>query len=173
MIISVDEAKRLIQFGNWTDERILKKLQAIEKTIRKYTNNNFQNRFIRGEFATDGLRLYGGVIGFKVGDTVQISESKYNNGLYVIEAVYDAEITLDKRLIEEAKMLVTKIEYPVDVVECALNLLEWSIKHGDKVGVKSETLSRHSVTYEDSGTLFNGYPVGILNGLKLYRKARC
>lgn len=173
MIISVDEAKRLIQFGNWTDERILKKLQAIEKTIRKYTNNNFQNRFIRGEFATDGLRLYGGVIGFKVGDTVQISESKYNNGLYVIEAVYDAEITLDKRLIEEAKMLVTKIEYPVDVVECALNLLEWSIKHGDKVGIKSETLSRHSVTYEDSGTLFNGYPVGILNGLKLYRKARC
>lgn len=173
MIISVDEAKRLIQFGNWTDERILKKLQAIEKTIRKFTNNNFQNRFIRGEFATDGLRLYGGVIGFKVGDTVQISESKYNNGLYVIEAVYDAEITLDKRLIEEAKMLVTKIEYPADVVECALNLIEWSNKHGDKVGIKSETLSRHSVTYEDSGTLFNGYPVGILNGLRLYRKARC
>lgn len=173
MIISLEEAKRLIQFDKWTDERILKKLLAVEQTIRKYTNNNFQNRFIRGEFATDGMRLYGGVIGFKVGDTVQISESKYNNGLYVIEAVYDAEITLDKELTEEGMLLVTKVEYPEDVVECALNLIEWSTKHSEKVGIKSETLSRHSVTYEDSGTLFNGYPVGILNGLKLYRKARC
>ena len=173
MIISVDEAKKIIQFGNWTDERILKKLLAVEQTIRKYTNNNFQNRFIRGQFSTDGMRLTGGVIGFRVGDTVQISESKFNNGLYTVEATYDDEIALDKDLTEEAKILVTKVEYPEDVIECALNLLEWSVKHGDKVGVKSETLSRHSVTYEDSGTLFNGYPIGILNGLKLYRKARC
>jgi len=44
---------------------------------------------------------------------------------------------------------------------------------GDKVGIKSETISRHSVTYEDSATLYMGYPVGILNGLNLYKKARC
>jgi hypothetical protein len=44
---------------------------------------------------------------------------------------------------------------------------------GEKVGIKSETISRHSVTYEDSGNLFMGYPVGILNGLTLHKKARC
>jgi hypothetical protein len=120
------------------------------------------------------VRLSGGVIGFRVGDTVQISDSLFNDGLYVIDAVYDSEIALDKDLMEEAgKMLVTKVQYPDDVVECCINLLEWSIKHSGKVGIKSETLSRHSVTYEDSATLFNGYPVGILNGLKLHKKVRC
>lgn len=174
MIISVEDAKKLIQFGEWNDEKIARKLLAIEQTIRTYTNNNFQNRNIRGEFVTDGVRLSGGVIGFRVGDTVQISDSLFNDGLYVIDAVYDAEIALDKDLTEETgKMLVTKVQYPEDVVECCLSLLEWSIKHSSKVGIKSETLSRHSVTYEDSATLFNGYPVGILNGLKLHKKVRC
>ena len=31
----------------------------------------------------------------------------------------------------------------------------------------------NSRNYEDSATLYMGYPVGILNGLDLYRKARC
>jgi len=69
--------------------------------------------------------------------------------------------------------LVTKIHYPADVIQCAVDLYKWKQDMGDKVGVKSETLSRHSVTYEDSATLFMGYPVGILNGLSLHNKARC
>lgn len=173
MIISVEEAKRLIQFGNWTDEKIKRKIIAIEQTIRQYTNNTFQNRNIRGKCYSDGIRLFGNVPGIKVGNTVQITQSLFNDGLYVVDAVYEDEIAVDKELTEDATMLVTKVEYPEDVIECCIELLEWSNKHGSKVGIKSETLSRHSVTYEDSGTLFNGYPVGILNGLKLYKKARC
>ena len=61
--------------------------------------------------------------------------------------------------------------------QCAVSLFKWELEFGSKIGIKSEseTLSRHSetVTYEDSATLFMGYPIGILNGLSLYKKARC
>lgn len=173
MIISVSEAKELVNFKDWSDKKIEKKLKAIEQTIRSYTKNNFQNRCIRSDCGVIAQKIHGNVPGLNVGDTIQISESKFSNGLYVVNAIEDRMITVDKNLIDEPHVLVTKVEYPEDVVDCAVNLLEWAVKYGGKVGVKSETLSRHSVTYEDSATLYMGYPVSILGCLKSYRKARC
>lgn len=172
MIISVDQAKRLVEFKNWTDEKIKMKLDAIEQAVRSYTHNNFQNRSIRSECAIASQKLSGDVPGLNVGDTIQISESRFNAGLYVVEEIEEGWISVDGDLLDEAHVLVTKVEYPADVVDCCLELLEWLMTYGGKVGIKSETLSRHSVTYEDSATLFMGYPVGILNGLKLHAKAR-
>ena len=173
MIISVEKAKSLISFPGWTDEKIEMKLKAVEQTIRAYTNNNFQNRCIRSECAVMVGNLYGATDGFAVGDTVQITESKLNGGLYVITAVDDGGIGLEKDLLDEDHVLVTKVEYPADVVNCCVDLMEWSVNFAGKVGIKSETLSRHSVTYEDSATMFMGYPASLLGCLKPYRKARC
>ena len=172
MIISVEQAKKLIDLKGWTDERIKIKLDAIEQTIRSYTHNNFQNRSIRSECAVMSQKVYGNVPGLNVGDTIQITESRFSNGLHVVEAIDGNFITVDNTLIDESHALVTKVEYPADVIDRVVELMEWNKNFGGKVGIKSETLSRHSVTYEDSATLFMGYPVGILNGLKLYMKAR-
>ena len=173
MIISVDQAKKLISgLSNWSDERIRMKLDAIEQVIRSYTHNNFQNRGIRSDCAVISQQIQGSVPGLNVGDTIQISESRFNSGRFVVEAIDDDQIIVDKTLIDESHILVTKVEYPADVIDCVVDLMEWTVDFGGKVGIKSETLSRHSVTYEDSGTLFMGYPVGILNGLKLHMKAR-
>ena len=171
MIISVDRAKSLIGLKNWSDERIQMKLDAIEQVIRSYTHNNFQNRGIRSDCAVIEQHLHGNVPGLNVGDTIQISESRFNKGLFVVEAIEDNLIMVDKALIDESHVLVTKVEYPADVIDVVVELMEWNLNYGGKVGIKSETLSRHSVTYEDSATLFMGYPVGILNGLKLHMKA--
>ena len=174
MIISVEEAKKLVDFKNWTDEKLSRKLKSIEQTIRQYTNNNFQKvSYRRTADIVGSLFVVEALTPFRVGDTVQISESAMNNGLYTVIAVDDSSFTVEEIVVDEPGVLATKVSYPEDVIDCAITLLEWSINHGSKVGIKSETLSRHSVTYEDSGTLFNGYPVGILNGLQLYRKARC
>lgn len=172
MIISVEDAKRLISFNGWSDARIQMKLDSIENTIRSYTNNNFQDRSRRAECSVDGCMIHGYVPGLNVGDTIQISESQSNEGLYVVESIEDDKIMVGIPLVDEPHILVTKIVYPPDIIDCVVALLEWSFNYGGKVGIKSETLSRHSVTYEDSATLFNGYPVGILNGLKLHVKAR-
>lgn len=174
MIISVNDAKKFVDIKGWSDEKVERKLKAIEQTIRKYTNNEFKEFECRTAAAIVGSRFVcDAVVPFKVGDTVQVSQSKFNNGLYVITSANDSYITVAEDVTDEEWMLVTLVHYPEDVVDCALNLLEWDIKNRQKVGIKSETLSRHSVTYEDSASMFNGYPKGILNSVTLYKKARC
>lgn len=68
----------------------------------------------------------------------------------------------------------TKVEYPEDIIEGCINLVKWDIENRDKVGVQSETLSRHSVTYfnQDASNTLMGYPVALLGFLKPYIKAR-
>ena len=173
MIISVTDLKNQINCGNATDDQITVKLEAIEAVIRKYTNNNFQQRGIRFSGRSSDMRIYGDPQYFSIGDTVQISDSQVNDGLYQITQVGVDFVQMDKFLLATDHNLVTKVKYPADVIQCAVDLYRWKQNMGDKVGIKSETISRHSVTYEDSGTLFMGYPVGILNGLSLYKKARC
>ena len=173
MIITVEDLKKQISCGNSGDEEITTKLKAIESVIRAYTNNNFQQRGIRFAGRSEGMNVYGSPQYFTVGDTIQISSSGVNDGLYQITQIQPDYIQLDEQLMAVEYNLVTKIKYPADVVQCAVDLYSWKQKMGEKVGIKSETISRHSVTYEDSATLFMGYPVGILKGLNLYKKARC
>ena len=176
MIISVERIKQLVTLDGWTDEKIKMKLDAIEQTIRAYTNNNFQIRGFRvqadiaeGVFYSDSLPP------FIVGDTVQVSESQKNNGLFTITEVYDASFAVSEDTHDESDVLVTKVEYPADVLACAVNLMEWEVTMRGKVGIQSETLSRHSVTYADASgaNQVMGYPASLLGCLKAYRKARC
>lgn len=176
MIISVEKAKELVSFPGWTDEKIKMKLLAVEQTIRAYTNNNFQNRGYRvqadiaaGVFKSESL------IPFSIGDTVQIGESRLNKGLFTVSTADDQTFTVDGETRDENAVLVTKVVYPADVIACAVNLLEWEVNNRGKIGVQSETLSRHSVTYFNMGAADQvmGYPVSLLGCLKAYRKARC
>lgn len=173
MIISVEDLKKQIDCGNTTDDLIAAKLEAIEAVIRAYTKNNFQVRGVRFSGNSSGMKVYGVPQHFSVGDTVEISGKTVNDGLYQVTEVGVDYIQMDKFLLSTEYNLVTKVKYPADVIQCAIDLYKWKQTMGSKVGIKSETLSRHSVTYEDSGTLYMGYPVGILNGLQLYKKARC
>jgi hypothetical protein len=174
MILSVEKAKSLISFPEWSDEKIEMKLKAIEQTIRAYTNNNFQNREDRiTACIRAGVLMSDSLIPFGIGDTVQISESRFNKGLFTVYAVDDLTAMVNEDTRDEDDVLVTKIEYPADVVNCCLELLEWAVNYAGKVGIKSETLSRHSVTYEDSSTMFMGFPAAMLGCLKPYRKCRC
>jgi hypothetical protein len=175
MIISVEKAKGLVSFpDSWTDEKIKMKLLAVEQTIRAYTNNNFQDRGYRledvciraGVFMSEALNP------FDVDDTVQISESRYNSGLFTVSEAEDTTFMVNEDTRDEDDVLVTKIVYPADVIDCCVNLMEWEVNFRGKVGVKSETLSRHSITYEDSSALFKGYPKGILSALSNYKKMR-
>ena len=177
MILTANELRTRIDCGELLDADIEVRLKAIEKVIRKYTGNNFQNRDVRFVAKSmNGNQLERGSNFLRVNNTVQITQSKVNDGLYTILCVDEDCITVDGELFDIPNNKVTKVEYPEDVKQCAADLFEWKQNFGSKVGIKSEseTLSRHSesVTYEDSSTLFMGFPVGILNGLSLHKKAR-
>lgn len=173
MLISVTELREYITSGD-TDALLEKKLKALESLIRKYTNNNFQNRNIRTSCPAMNTKLYSNYAHIGVGDTVQISESVYNDGLYVVKDKADGFIELDAVLIDEPKVLVTKVEYPEDVKLGAVNMLKWDLENRSKVGIQSETISRHSVTYfnMDGDNSLMGYPKSLLGFLNPYKKAR-
>lgn len=177
MIISVEKAKSLITFPeSWTDEKIRMKLTAVEQTIRAYTNNNFQDRdYRRTADIVGGLFVVEALTPFQIGDTVQISESTLNKGLFTVASADDSTFAVEEAVKDEKDILVTKIEYPADVVACCCSLMEWEVNNRGKVGIKSETLSRHSVTYfdQDANNQVMGYPVSLLGCLRAYRKARC
>ena len=163
MILAVDEVMKLPEFAVQSEKVIEEKLNAAEFMIRAYTNNNFQNRFVRFTADSSGNRLLGTSDFLKVGDTVQISQSMVNDGLY----------TVNQELYKSTN-LITKVEYPADVRAGVLELLKWDVKNRPKTGVKSETLSRYSVTYfdQDANNQVMGYPVALLGFLKPYIKAR-
>lgn len=176
MIISVAKARRLVDFNGWTDEKIEMKLKAVEQTIRAYTNNNFQNRGIRIQADIKaGVFMSESLIPFSVEDTVQVSGSRYNDGIYTVKEALDLSFTVNEEILDDDSVLVTKVEYPADVVTCCVNLLEWEVNNRGKVGIQSETLSRHSVTYfnQDAANQVMGYPASLLGCLKAYRKVRC
>lgn len=65
-------------------------------------------------------------------------------------------------------------EYPMDVKMGVINLMKWELNNRDKVGVASESISRHSVTYFDmtGDNSIMGYPKALMGFLKPYMKAR-
>lgn len=174
MILTVEEFRSYIETDK-SDAVLSSKLAALELLIRKYTNNNFQHRGfrttadIRGSiFISEALQP------FDVGDTIQVTESQLNSGLYTIINTTDATFEVIDALHDELDVLVTKVVYPVDVKMGVVNMLEWDLNNRSKVGIQSETISRHSVTYfsMDGDNASMGYPKSLIGFLKPYIKAR-
>lgn len=174
MVISVTELMENDMFSELSEGQLKAKLDALESMIRAYTNNNFQNRAVRFCGKSFGSMVYGYSPFIRIGDTVEISASGVNNGLYVVGSITPEYIEVDKELFEIPQNMVTKVEYPAAVRQGVLNLLTWELNNREKVGIKSETLSRHSVTYydQDSANQVMGYPVSLMGFLKPYVKAR-
>jgi uncharacterized protein YaaQ len=174
MIVKIENVMSLPEFSAMNENQMKSRLDALEILIRKYTNNNFQNRHIRFFASSLGNRIMGCHPFIRVGDTVQISESNVNDGLYVVTEIGDNFIRVDKELFSVGHNLVTKIEYPVDVQQGVIKLLQWDVESMNRIGIKSETISRHSVTYfdQDKNNQVMGFPVSLLGFLEVYKKAR-
>ena len=174
MIISVDTLKNV--YGIYKDENadlVQAKLDGLESLIRLYTNNNFQNRNIRIECPSIDNYLVVSSTRFKVGDTIQITNSKINDGLYVIKEISNNKIKLDKDIYDCENQIVTKIEYPQAVISTLVNILSWDEKNGSKMGIQSESIGRHSVSYfqQNDQNSLGGYPIHLFNPLKQFMMA--
>lgn len=174
MILTVEELLKHISTDESTDV-LEDKLRAMELLIRAYTNNNFQQRVARRVADVVGGFLYMEALQpFDVGDTLQISESELNDGLYTVTEADDATVTLKEKTYDERDVLVTRVIYPADIRMGVVNMMKWELNNREKVGISSETISRHSVSYFDlSGdNSIAGFPKALLGFLKPYMKAR-
>ena len=185
MLMTVEELRKYIDTDE-TDAILKARLDALELTIRRYCNNNFQQRGFRvtadiraGVFMSESL------IPFEVGDTIMVSESDLQSDcLATVTEVNDLTFLTDNKWADDNDVLVTKVEYPADVKLGAVNILKWQLRNeaaaaGDKSqkDIQSETLSRHSVTYATDATESDlsadfGVPKKLVACLKFYKKAR-
>ncbi len=174
MIITVEELRRYINTDE-EDQALAGRLQALELLIRGYTNNNFQVRGLHCECDISGKTFMSDTFTpFEMGDTVQVSGSSKNNGLYTVATVTDTTFTVTEKTYDDYDVYVVKVEYPADVKMGVVNLLKWELNNRDKVGVQSESISRHSVTYYnvDGDNSVMGYPKSLMGFLRPYMKAR-
>ncbi|WP_438058863.1 hypothetical protein AAIB42_06750 [Streptococcus ruminicola] len=174
MIISLEDAQKIDK--NATQEYC----DGLETMVRVSTNNNFQNIRFRcsGLVLSDNeIRVSKGRLDiFKVGDTVEVNNTNYNDGLYTVSEVADDVLKINGQFITEVstQAILTKISYPADVLAGVKKLIQYDSKMSGKIGVKSETISRHSVTYYDvtAAESREGYPATLLGFLKKYKKLR-
>jgi putative uncharacterized protein gp41 len=174
MIIQLSEAMEIDKSISKAD------LDAYETTIRNLTNNNFQNRSIRNQsltFHENVIEMRRPLKGVRVGDTIEVNDSIYNDGLYVVDSISGNKIYVQgSDFIEDSnhKAIVTKVEYPSDIAFGLKNILRYRVKMGDKLGIKSETVSRMSTTYYDVNATDNidGLPSSLYSFLDKYRRLR-
>lgn len=174
MIISLEEAQKIDATATEAY------LNGLEQAIHGYTNNSFVNRRIRfsvNRYGAQQVTLASAPFGLREGDTVKISGSTANDGLYTIESIADATITLKSANFYEIPAVgetLTKVEYPPDVIAGVMKLIEYDKKMSTKLGVKSESISRMSITYYDVNSSENaeGYPVALVSFLNKYKMLR-
>ena len=175
MIITLEEARKLNPDIEQDD------LDAFETSVRELTNNKFQNKHVRFkgvEFVSDNIILVKEVIrGLRVGDTIEVNYSHYNDGLFTVASIAGKQITVEGTPFFEATSglaMATKVEYPSDIKRGIKKLIEYDVKMADKVSIKSETISRMSTTYYDVNGSDNtdGYPSSLLSFLEKYEKMR-
>jgi len=175
MIMTVEELRKFIKTDE-SDECLAAKLAGIEQQIRGYTHNNFQVRgtgivadVVAGVFMSEAL------IPFEAGDTIQISGSEKNDGLYTVGKVTDdTTFTVNEKTRDEIDVYVTLVRYPADVKMGIINLMMWEVENRQKAGIESETISRHTVNYInlDAWNSAMGYPESLTHFLRPYMKAR-
>lgn len=172
--MSVVELRKFVQTDE-SDECLEAKLSGIEQQIRGYTNNNFQVRgtgricdLVGGTFTMEALNPY------EVGDTVQISGSAKNDGLYTVKEVNDFIFTVNEKTRDEIDVFVTLVRYPDDVKMGVANMMTWELENRTKAGIQSESISRHTVNYInlDEWNSAMGYPASLVQFLKPHMKAR-
>lgn len=183
MITTLSEAKILLGIDdNLKDEFIKHKLKSLEIMLRNATNNKFQDTRIRTKknlvFNSTDKTISGDdffALGFRSGDTIEINECLLNDGLFVVSHVTDTSIIVSESLLDEKSYtLITKIVYPFDIVDGVVRLIQYDLKMGDKIGIKQESISRHSVTYYDvnSTESIEGYPATLMKFINKYKKLR-
>lgn len=172
--MTTDELRKYITTEE-SDDMLTGRLAAMELMIRAYTHNRFQQRGYRrmGDIVGDMI-VMGTLQPFNKGDTVQVTDSDFNDGLYVVKDANVATITVDGLQTNEDDVLVTKVVYPMDVKMGVVNLIRWDMERRDKAGIQSETISRHSVTYAsmDGENAIMGYPKSLIGFLRPYMRAR-
>lgn len=191
MLIDVADVLALDEYAGADPDVLARKILGIESAIRSYTNNSFIVRGARFVAPSRDGKLRGISPYIKGGDRVMIAKSGFenptgfaqnlkpigmNDGLYdVVSVEPDLGYTAVDATLHDADFNdVFLVRYPEAIKAGVIDLLKWEATGRDKVGVASETISRHSVSYYqfNDSEMVMGYPASLMGFLKPFVKAR-
>lgn len=157
-------------------EELLFRLNALESYIVAHTHNNFVNKRKSFHAKSENGKLLSAP-SFVTGKTTVCISNSINKGMWTVKAIDRTANTIEftEYLADAEDNKAGVVEYPPTIVNGAFNLLVWNLKHDyTKDGIKSETISRHTVTYFDTnnGDKYMNYPSTMFDFLKPYYKAR-
>ena len=185
-IITTNEVKTLLQItATATDSLIDTLIPVVTSDVHEYTNNYFQNyktKIESGTFVFDAsLKTltsefnFADDYGYATGQDVIISGSLKNNGIHTISSVSDNVITFVATSIStiadedsNARTTIVKMEYPEALKLVVARMINYYLQE-NKDNVKSESISRYSVTYAND-SMVNGYPKSIISGLNRWKR---
>jgi len=185
-IITTNEVKTLLQItATATDSLIDTLIPVVTSDVHEYTNNYFQNyktKIESGTFVFDAsLKTltsdydFAEDYGYATGQDVIISGSLKNNGIHTISSVSDNVITFVATSIStiadedsNARTTIVKMEYPEALKLVVARMINYYLQE-NKDNVKSESISRYSVTYAND-SMVNGYPKSIISGLNRWKR---
>lgn len=180
MILTLEGAKLIDPTITQSD------LDALEQMVRSETNNHFYVLSTRKQgysVMQNGAVVLQNVLGLFATDTIELNGTMFNDGVYTVLSLAEdgAPVLIvdstGKQLVEELGLkeaILTKIHYPEDVIRGVRRLIAYDSKMGSKLGIKSESVSRVSVTYYDLNASDNqhGYPKALMTFLQPYRRMR-
>jgi hypothetical protein len=186
MIITLENAQKIDP--NITQEM----LDAYEAAIRQYTHNNFQVQIVRSiglTFSDDIITTSDDILTSATfeNDTIQVSNTDVNDGLYVVKTKNDDHTIIVDRTIrkdgEFTRAFATLVVYPNDIKQAVRRIVEFNKARSAELdatmsanaargGVKSQSVSRMSNTFltlndiaggssgqgSGSGSFLDGYP---------------
>ena len=183
MIISLADTKIILGLSDTTYDALLTlELPMIQDSIMAYIKNYFKqdlsytsntisfsvNSILdsSSSFVTSGLFS---------GDYI-VQNSKYNDGFYTISTVTASTLTSVETLVTETAandITITRVKFPKELGMIMAKMAGYSIKN--KYGVRSESFSRYSVSYDASGnsnrsSYITGFPDSITGSLTKYRR---
>lgn len=171
MLLSLSEAEKIDKDLEPDD------ILALEMSIINYTNNHFHlPRYRPNILSVSGNRIeIDGKNIFKAHDTIEVVGVQYYDGFYHVKEVEGSFITIDTNLDIPFEFKgsgsVFLVNYPKDVKVGAKRILKHQAKANERIGIRSESISRWTVTYDNPTSYsIGGVPQHLYDFLAPYRK---
>lgn len=112
--------------------------------------------------------------GFVEDDNLLVEGSVKNDGYFTADDVAATTIEVDEDLVDEdldEEVTISYVFWPRDVKQIVVNMMRYDIiEREKKKGLASESIGDYSVSWGETGNVFQDYPKDIVGGLLGYMK---
>jgi hypothetical protein len=187
-ILTYAEAKQFLQISGTDNDTLISALiPVVQSEIIEITNNHFLNLEVYTVSAGISFTAKAGATAAFIEDTaaafvadffaaghILVDGSKHNDGIWLAGTVAAGKLTLstlEDQIVTEAAgetIGIYTVKFPTALKLTAAKMIGVNLVKNGVKGITSFSLGDYSESYSGEG----GYPAGVLNELKKYRRVK-